>query len=275
MAAHFNIGRDMYGFGYGGTGMKSYNDEFESYGSSFGVNNVVGCFLSWDRKEISYSVNGSHKGLAYKIPPHSNIIGMPLFPAITLKNCEVIVNFGQSPFQYSPHIGNMTFLGISSARPEDVLTYRDKDAYINRNDVNRKPLAIIIEPSRELAQQVHDNIVQFLKYVNQPELFVSLYVGGNQQQSKKLKEDSISNPNNHCDIIVGTLGKLASMLQNKQLDLRLVRFFVLDEADHMTEADNISQIMQLYDACPVSGIGDNRLQVRYLLLKCIDITVID
>jgi ATP-dependent RNA helicase DDX1 len=53
------------------------------------------------------------------------------------------------------------------------------------------------------------------------------------------------------------------MVKSKHLDLSQVRFFVLDEADRLTEPENMSQIMQLYNACPVGGTGDNRLQVCF------------
>jgi len=44
MAASFNLGTDMGGFGFGGTGMKSNSRNFDKYGESFGKGDVMVSF---------------------------------------------------------------------------------------------------------------------------------------------------------------------------------------------------------------------------------------
>jgi hypothetical protein len=59
------------------------------------------------------------------------------------------------------------------------------------------------------------------------------------------------------------LGKLLGLLNNGQLDLSSVRFFVLDEADKLVNSDNLSSIKQIYNKCPGGGVGIHRLQVCF------------
>lgn len=41
--ANFNLGTDVFGYGFGGTGMKSHGGQFEKYGDSFVKGDKVGC----------------------------------------------------------------------------------------------------------------------------------------------------------------------------------------------------------------------------------------
>lgn len=77
------MGTDPFGFGYGGTGKKSNNRQFDDYGSPFGLNDVIGCALDIDRGIISYFKNGVDLGNAFVIS--SDVKNKGLFPAVVLK----------------------------------------------------------------------------------------------------------------------------------------------------------------------------------------------
>ena len=63
MAAHYELGKDNYGFGYGGTAMKSHSNSFVPYGIKYsGEGLVIGCSIDRENKIISYSVNGVDQG---------------------------------------------------------------------------------------------------------------------------------------------------------------------------------------------------------------------
>ena len=79
MAAHRELGRDRYGWGYGGTGKKSHNNEFLDYGEKFNDGDVIGCHIdhcsgssggkgSSNIGSISYAKNGKSLGKAFDIP---------------------------------------------------------------------------------------------------------------------------------------------------------------------------------------------------------------
>ena len=53
--AKYDLGTDASGFGFGGTGKKSYNRKFESYGEAFGQGDTIGCLLDADAGTIAFS----------------------------------------------------------------------------------------------------------------------------------------------------------------------------------------------------------------------------
>ena len=61
------------GYGFGGTGMKSNSRKFEKYGTAFSKGDVIGCYLSCDKHEISFSINGKSCGIAYKLSPKAKL----------------------------------------------------------------------------------------------------------------------------------------------------------------------------------------------------------
>lgn len=56
--ASYDIGTDAESFGFGGTGKKSHRRQFDDYGESFGLNDVLGCYLDLDNRTICWSKNG-------------------------------------------------------------------------------------------------------------------------------------------------------------------------------------------------------------------------
>ena len=48
LAADLNLGTDRNGFGFGGTGKKSNNRQFDTYGEPFTMHDIVGCYLDYD-----------------------------------------------------------------------------------------------------------------------------------------------------------------------------------------------------------------------------------
>ena len=249
IAANHELGKDGRGFGFGGTGMKSFNGNFEAYGEKFGVGDIVGCYLDRNTSEVSYSINGKHCGKAFDIPQSIKASDI-LFPAFASKGGNFKFNFGDEPFKYNP---NFDFKGISSMSTDEISGGSQKSINFGK----KFPLGLILEPSRDLAEQVARDIEIFSKYVNSPEINVQLLVGGDNNKAQK---KSLSGG---VDIIVGTLGCIMGLFDSKTLDMTQVRFFILDEADKLAEKDNISSVLKLYNAIPIQGVGDKRLQVCF------------
>ena len=116
----------------------------------------------------------------------------------------------------------------------------------------RKPLALIIEPTRDLAEQVYQAIADFTRHVNDPVLQCALAIGGEDSGGKggSHSSPSASASASSCfaptakavriekrlqqqgvDILIGTIGKLTGLVKTKALDLSQIRFFVLDEVN--------------------------------------------
>jgi ATP-dependent RNA helicase DDX1 len=253
MAAHHELGRDAHGFGYGGTGMKSFMNTFEAYGEPYGEGDVIGCLLDMTSHppSIHFSKNGKALGRAFSLSEeHASSV---LFPACVLKGATIKINFGQTPFLCLPH----GFRGISAGDASSVVSSSNKEAFVVTG--KRAPLAIILEPARDLAEQVFHAIEEMSRYIVEPELKTMLLIGGGDDRNKQIQALKKG-----VDIVVGTTGKVCDLLKSGALSLSQIKFFILDEADRMVEdSQSLADVMQLYAACPGGGTGDNRLQVCF------------
>ncbi|XP_057324388.1 heterogeneous nuclear ribonucleoprotein U-like protein 1 isoform X2 [Microplitis mediator] len=89
------LGEEKLSYGYGETGKKCTDNDFKDYGPTFGLNDVVGCYLdmSDDDVVISYTLNNESLGEAFKFSK-SELDGKALFPHILTKNYAFVCNFG-------------------------------------------------------------------------------------------------------------------------------------------------------------------------------------
>jgi len=104
-----------------------------------------------------------------------------------------------------------------------------------------KARALILTPTRELAAQVHQNVVDYSKYLPFTSAVIFGGVGINPQKAK-LK--------NGVDILVATPGRLLDLIGQGALDLSAVEFFVLDEADRMLDMGFIHDIKKVLKMLP-------------------------
>ena len=249
--ASLDLGTCRFSFGFGGTGKKSNNKQFDSYGRAFGKEEVLGCYLDLDNYEIYYTINGEDQGKAFSIS--NQLKGHNFFPSVVLKNAEMKFNFGDSPFKYAPYPG---YVGFSSAASGNIVNNNKKShAVEERKIVNNAPQAIIIEPSRELAEQTLKQIELFKKHLPAPAVKELLVVGG-----VNVKEQ-ISALASGVDIVVATPGRLEDLIQTGQLSLRQCRFFVLDEADGLLKAGCEGFISRVHNMIPKVTSDGRRLQM--------------
>lgn len=89
------------GWGWGGTGKKSHNNDFKDYGGPFRQGDVIGCIIDMDQGSISYMKNGQFMGVAFdNVPPSAQERG--IFPHLLLKNVTVKLNFRRQDKWYDP-----------------------------------------------------------------------------------------------------------------------------------------------------------------------------
>ncbi|TNM95025.1 hypothetical protein fugu_017784 [Takifugu bimaculatus] len=173
--AALDLGTDKYGFGFGGTGKKSNNKQFDSYGEEFTMHDTIGCYLDLEQAQISFSKNGTDLGLAFEIP--QQLKNQPFFASCVLKNAELKFNFGGESFKNTPKSG---FLALDKASEghtaKSSQTGLAKVSQVKTS--SNAPKALIIEPSKELAEQTLNNVKQFKKYVDNPKLRELLVIGG-------------------------------------------------------------------------------------------------
>ncbi|MCD7938286.1 MAG: DEAD/DEAH box helicase [Tannerellaceae bacterium] len=104
--------------------------------------------------------------------------------------------------------------------------------------------AIIMAPTRELAQQIDQQIEGFSYFI--PVSAVAVYGGTDgvtwEQQKRGMEKGA--------DIVIATPGRLLSHIKLGSADLSKVSYFVLDEADRMLDMGFSEDIMQIYKLLP-------------------------
>jgi ATP-dependent RNA helicase DDX1 len=275
VSGHLELGKDSHGFGYGGKGWKSFQGQYERYGGEYTENDIIGVYLNLIDHTLYFAKNGVMLDKCYDIP--EVLQGSVFFPTITLSNSAAEVNFGTSTaiaaattngtssthhgLKYRPQDGYVP-LGLLPA--DQLFTTDSMECYVaSSSQQSRLPMALIIEPTRDLAEQVYQSILDLSKYIDQPKLRTLLMIGDDAKTNTKAKLQQ------GVDIIVGTIGKLTGAMQQNQLDLSQIRFLVLDEADKLTSPDNIASIKQIFSKCPGGGTGYHRLQVSKSIIQSI------
>lgn len=101
--------------------------------------------------------------------------------------------------------------------------------------------ALVLTPTRELAQQVAQSFQEYGKYLS---LRTVVAYGG---VSVNPQLDAIAQG---VDILVATPGRLMDLLSRGAVDLSQLAFFVLDEADRMLDMGFIDDIKRILRAVP-------------------------
>ena len=113
---------------------------------------------------------------------------------------------------------------------------RDKE---KNNERNIK--ALIVAPTRELAIQIEENFAMYSKYLDIKDTVI---FGGVNQSSQVRKINA------GVDILVATPGRLLDLSNQKHVDLKNVKYFVLDEADRMLDMGMIHDVKKIISRLP-------------------------
>ena len=112
--------------------------------------------------------------------------------------------------------------------------------------------AIIMAPTRELAQQIDQQMEGFGFYV--PFSSVAVY-GGNDGQAWGTQSAGLQRG---ADIVIATPGRLLSLMNIYDIDFSGVKYFILDEADRMLDMGFYDDIMAV-----VSKLPQNRQTIMF------------
>jgi len=109
-------------------------------------------------------------------------------------------------------------------------------------NVENKPgiQALILTPTRELAEQVAKEVSNFTRYKKLNVIPVYGGVSMNNQITGL----------RHSHIVVGTPGRILDHLNRKTIDLRAVNTLILDEADRMLDMGFIDDVREIISYCP-------------------------
>jgi ATP-dependent RNA helicase DDX23/PRP28 len=133
----------------------------------------------------------------------------------------------------------------------------------------RGPYALVMAPTRELAQQIEEETVKFAHFLDYR---VASVVGGQdiEQQGFKLRQG--------CEIVIGTPGRVIDVLERRYTVLQQCNYIVLDEADRMIDmgfepqvnavmenmsADSLKPLEEAESLDAAAAEGDGALGTKY------------
>jgi superfamily II DNA/RNA helicase len=125
----------------------------------------------------------------------------------------------------------------------------------------RQPLALVLVPTRELAQQVTEALTPYARSLR---LRITTVVGGMSigRQAHRLRDG--------VEVVVATPGRLKDLLDRGDCRLDQVALTVLDEADQMTDMGFMPQVTHLLDQVQPEG---QRLLFSATLDRNVDLLV--
>ncbi|MDV7217586.1 DEAD/DEAH box helicase [Streptomyces prunicolor] len=113
-----------------------------------------------------------------------------------------------------------------------------------RRAESKRPLALVLVPTRELAQQVSDALEPYARTMG---VRLATVVGGlsiNRQQAQL---------RTGVEVLVATPGRLTDLVSRRDCVLNHVRITVLDEADQMCDLGFLPQVSELLGQIPTDG----------------------
>lgn len=112
-------------------------------------------------------------------------------------------------------------------------------------DADQGPYAIILAPTRELAQQIEE---ESNKFGNPLGIRTVVVVGGlsREEQGFRLRLG--------CEIVIATPGRLIDVLENRYLVLNQCTYIVLDEADRMIDMGFEPDVQKILEYMPVTNL---------------------
>jgi len=116
------------------------------------------------------------------------------------------------------------------------LLFHQQDA----NKKQKKIRALIISPTRELANQINEEFTSFSKYTNLNSTVV--YGGASIDPQKKVLKKGV-------DILIATPGRLLDLCKQEIVNLKNIEILVLDEADLMLDMGFIDDIKKIHRLC--------------------------
>ncbi|MGR0320806.1 DEAD/DEAH box helicase [Agromyces sp. ZXT2-3] len=110
-----------------------------------------------------------------------------------------------------------------------------------KRQMGRKPRALILAPTRELALQIDRTVQPIAQSVG---LFTTQIYGGVPQGRQ------VGALQRGVDIVIGTPGRIEDLIEQGRLDLSEVMVTVLDEADHMCDLGFLEPVQRILRRTP-------------------------
>eukprot|EP01134_Creolimax_fragrantissima_P001323 CFRG1323T1 len=187
-------------------------------------------YRSWDESPLPDNIKDVIASIGYKEPSPIQRQALP----IGLQNRDIVgiaeTGSGKTAAFLIPMLVWISHLPPRVINPED--------------SFESAPYAIILAPTRELAQQIEEECQKFAVPLKVRAVSI---IGGltREEQGFMLR--------NGCDIVVATPGRLKDMLENRYLVLTQCTYVVMDEADRMIDMGFETDVQAILDFMPVTN----------------------
>lgn len=115
----------------------------------------------------------------------------------------------------------------------------------SNEDQDSGPYAIIMAPTRELAQQIEEETVKFGQLLGIRTVSV---IGGASREEQGLKLRL------GVEVVIATPGRLLDVLENRYLSLDQCTYVILDEADRMLDMGFEPEVQKVLEYIPVTNL---------------------
>ncbi len=105
----------------------------------------------------------------------------------------------------------------------------------------RKIRSLIVTPTRELALQIYESFCTYGKYTDLR--YCVIFGGVSQKPQEEVLKQGV-------DILIATPGRLNDLINQKRVDLKHIKIFILDEADRMLDMGFINDIKKILVKIP-------------------------
>jgi len=200
----------------------------EDYNISIKGGRIPNPYRSWEDSDLNKEIREIIEKVGYKEPTPIQRQAIP----IGLKNRDII---GVAE----------TGSGKTAAFLIPLLTWiQALPKNVRLGDDETGPYAIILAPTRELAQQIEEEAIKFGQHLGVRTVAI---IGGlsREEQGLRLRMG--------CEIVIATPGRLIDVLENRYLVLTQCTYIVLDEADRMIDMGFEPDVQKILDHMPVTN----------------------
>lgn len=200
----------------------------EDFNISYKGSRIPRPMRSWAESKLSSELLKAVDRAGYKTPSPIQMAAIPL----GLQQRDVI---GVAE----------TGSGKTAAFVLPMLLYITRLPPISEENEAEGPYAVVMAPTRELAQQIEEETVKFAHYLG---IKVVSIVGGQsiEEQGFKIRQG--------CEVVIATPGRLIDCLERRYVVLNQCNYVVLDEADRMIDMGFEPQVVGVLDAMPSSNL---------------------
>ncbi|KAL6526158.1 Envelope glycoprotein gp160 [Orobanche minor] len=200
----------------------------EDFNISYKGSRIPRPMRSWEESKLGVELLKAVERSGYKTPSPIQMAAIPL--GMQQRDVIGIAETGS---------------GKTAAFVLPMLNYITRLPPISEDNEAEGPYAVVLAPTRELAQQIEDETLKFAHYLG---VKVVSIVGGQsiEDQGFKIRQG--------CEVVIATPGRLLDCLGRRYVVLNQCNYVVLDEADRMIDMGFEPQVVGVLDAMPSSNM---------------------